>query len=145
MKMLETRKTPKCGTETQMSQRCWGTGTKRFARLRVATDLQFVSSTASAAEHNEASSAWVCVRDVKVPATQACPTLQPQGLEPARPLSMGFWQEHWSGLPSPPPGVFLTLGSNLGLPHGRQCLHHLSRLGSLAHSPRLALPQRPSL
>ena len=29
------------------------------------------------------------------------------------PLSMGFsQQEYWSGLPCPPPGVFLTQGSN---------------------------------
>ena len=32
------------------------------------------------------------------------------------PLSMGFSrQEHWSGLPCPPPGAFPTQGSNLCL------------------------------
>ena len=32
------------------------------------------------------------------------------------PLSIGFSrQEHWSGLPCPPPGIFLTQGSNLCL------------------------------
>ena len=42
--------------------------------------------------------------------------------------SMGFSrQEYGSGLPFPSPGIFLTQGSNLGLPHCRQvlyCLHH---------------------
>ena len=38
-----------------------------------------------------------CVRFIKTPWTAACQT----------PLSMGFpWQEHWSGLPYPPPGDF---------------------------------------
>ena len=37
------------------------------------------------------------------------------------PLSMGFSrQEHWSGLPFPPPGIFLTQGSN---PHLWHLLH----------------------
>ena len=32
------------------------------------------------------------------------------------PLSTGFpWQEYWSGLPRPPPGIFPTRGSNLHL------------------------------
>ena len=34
------------------------------------------------------------------------------------PLSMGFsWQEYWSGLPFPSPGIFLIQGSNLHLLH----------------------------
>ena len=34
------------------------------------------------------------------------------------PLSMGSpRQEYWSGLPFPPPGIFLTQGSNLCLLH----------------------------
>ena len=32
-------------------------------------------------------------------------------------------QEHWSGLPFPSPGIFLTQGSNLRLPHW-QILYH---------------------
>ena len=40
-------------------------------------------------------------------------------------------QEYWSGLPCPPPGVFLTQGSNPGLLHCRQTLYHLSHQGSL--------------
>ena len=42
------------------------------------------------------------------------------------PPSMGFSrQEYWSGLPSP--GDLPDPGSNLGLPHCRQPLYHLSR------------------
>ena len=50
--------------------------------------------------------AWVCVLSlVRVFAT-------PQSIALEAPLSMGFsWQEHWSGLPFPPPGI-LTQGSN---------------------------------
>ena len=47
------------------------------------------------------------------------------------PLSMGFSrQEYWSGLPCPPPGIFLTQGSNL-------CLQHLLhwQAGSLSLTP----------
>ena len=34
------------------------------------------------------------------------------------PLSMGFSRlEYWSGLPCPPPGIFLTQGLNLHLSH----------------------------
>ena len=44
-------------------------------------------------------------------------------------LSMGFSrQEHWSGLPFPPPGD--RTHSCLRLPHCRQILHPLSHLGS---------------
>ena len=43
------------------------------------------------------------------------------------PLSMGFSrQEHWSGLPFPSPGVFLTQGLNQSLLHSRQVLYHRS-------------------
>ena len=65
---------------------------------------------------------------------KSCQTLlQPHGLYAARqaPLSMGFpRQEHWSGLPFPSPGIFLTQGLNLGLQHCRQILYHLSHQGS---------------
>ena len=47
------------------------------------------------------------------------------------PLSIGFpRQAHWNGLPLPSPGIFLTQGSNLGLLHCMQMLHHLSPQGS---------------
>ena len=37
---------------------------------------------------------------------------------------MGFsWQEYWSGLPCPSPGIFLTQGSNLCLMQCRQILY----------------------
>ena len=39
------------------------------------------------------------------------------------PPSMGFYrQEYWRGLPFLLQGIFLTQGSNLGLPHSRQML-----------------------
>ena len=39
------------------------------------------------------------------------------------PPSMGFSrQDYWSGLPFPSPGIFLTQGSNPGLPHWKQKL-----------------------
>ena len=48
------------------------------------------------------------------------------------PLSMGFpRQEHWSGLPFPPPGVFRTQGSNLDLLQCRWIFYHLSHCGFL--------------
>ena len=51
------------------------------------------------------------------------------------PLSMGFSrQEHWSGLPFPPPGDLLTQGSNPGLLCCRKILYCLSHQGSLYHS-----------
>ena len=47
------------------------------------------------------------------------------------PPSMGFSrQECWSGLPFPSPGDLPNQGSNLGLPHCRQTLYHLSHQGS---------------
>ena len=52
------------------------------------------------------------------------------------PLSMGFSrEEHWSGLPFPLQGIFLTPGSNMGLLHCRQMIYHLSHLGSLKTLP----------
>ena len=47
------------------------------------------------------------------------------------PLSMEFSrQEYWSGCHFLFQGIFPTQGSNLGLPHGRQILYHLSHQGS---------------
>ena len=40
-------------------------------------------------------------------------------------------QEYWSGLPFPSPGDLPDPGIELGLPHCRQTLYHLSHLGSL--------------
>ena len=43
------------------------------------------------------------------------------------PPSMEFsMQAYWSGLPFPSPGDLPTQGSNLGLPHCRQALYHLT-------------------
>ena len=47
------------------------------------------------------------------------------------PPSMGFFQARvleWVAIFSR--GIFPTQGSNLGLPHGRQTLYHLSHQGS---------------
>ena len=61
--------------------------------------------------------------------------------------SMGFSrQEYWSGVPLPSPlgchfllqGIFLTQGSNLGLPHCRQVLYPLSHEGSPTFKQGLA-------
>ena len=58
----------------------------------------------------------------KVP--QSCPTLcDPCTVAYQAPLSMGFSrQEYWSGLLFLLQGIFLTQGSNPGLPHCRQIL-----------------------
>ena len=54
------------------------------------------------------------------------------------PLSMGFFrQEYWSGLPFPPPGIFLTQRLNQSLPqllHCRQTLSWLSHLSTTVSS-----------
>ena len=39
-------------------------------------------------------------------------------------------QEHWSGLPCPPPGDLPNPGTNLSLPHCRQILYHMTHQGS---------------
>ena len=52
-------------------------------------------------------------------------------------------QEYWSRMPCPSPGIFLTQGSNPGLPHCRQILYHLSYSGILVNgqsqNPNLGL------
>ena len=68
-----------------------------------------------------------------VKSLQSCLTLcDPYRLWPARLLCpWGFSrQEHWSGLPFPPPGISPTHGLNTGLPHCRQILYRLSHQGS---------------
>ena len=48
------------------------------------------------------------------------------------PQSMEFSrQEYWSGLPFPSPGDLPNPGIELGLPHCRQTLYHLSHQGRL--------------
>ena len=52
------------------------------------------------------------------PETSCVRPCDPMDYTHQAPLSMGFFrQEHWSGLPFPPPGVLLTQGSNLPLLH----------------------------
>ena len=54
------------------------------------------------------------------------------------PTSMGFSrQEYWSGLSSPSPGIFPTLGLNPGLLHCGQMLYRLSHQGSPFHGKRI--------
>ena len=68
---------------------------------------------------------------------QSYPTLQPSWtIIHQAPLSMGFFRhKYWSGLPSPPPGDFLTQGSN-------PCLYLLHwQVGSLPLAP----PGKPSV
>ena len=56
----------------------------------------------------------------------------PQTVAYQAPLSMGFSrQEYWSGLPFLLQGIFLTQGSNPGLPHCRQTLYCLSHQGKV--------------
>ena len=51
------------------------------------------------------------------------------------PPSMGFYrQQYWNGLPFPFQGIFPTQGLNLGLPHCRKMLYHLSHQGSQINS-----------
>ena len=58
------------------------------------------------------------------------------------PLSVGFSrQEYWSGLPFPSPGIFLTQGSNPGLPHCRQMLYCLSHRASSSMTQVQSLDQ----
>ena len=68
-------------------------------------------------------------------------SLQPRGLYSLPgPLSMGWsWQEYWSRLPFPLPGIFLTQGSNLHLLHWQVNSlprHHLG--SSLVAAPGLS-------
>ena len=54
-------------------------------------------------------------------------SLQPWTVACQAPLSVEFFrQEYWRGLPSSLQGIFLTQGSNPGLPHCRQILYQLS-------------------
>ena len=58
--------------------------------------------------------------------TQSCPTLcNPMDCSPPAPLSMARILDHFLLQ-----GIFLTQGLNLGLPHCRQILYHLSHEGS---------------
>ena len=60
-------------------------------------------------------------------ATQSCLFVTPWTGACQAPLSVGFSrQEHWSGLPCPPPG---DLTAPPGFPHCRWILYHLSHQG----------------
>ena len=81
--------------------------------------------------------------DKKVKVAQLCPTLcDPMDCSP--PGSSGHpgfsRQEHWSGLPCPPPGIFPTQGLNPGLPHCRWILYLLCHKGSLRILEWVAYP-----
>ena len=67
------------------------------------------------------------------PKPLSCPTLcDPVDCSPPGSSIHEFSrQEYCSGLPFPPPGIFLTQGSNPGLPYCRQVLYCLSHQGSL--------------
>ena len=70
------------------------------------------------------------VRESEV--AQLCPTLcDPIDCKAYNtPLSMGFSrQEYWSGLPFSSPEDLPNPATNLGLPHCRQMLYHLSHQG----------------
>ena len=55
---------------------------------------------------------------------------------PQAPLSMGFSRKkYWRGLPFPPPGDLPNPGIELGLPHCRHILYHLSQQGSHKYPP----------
>ena len=69
---------------------------------------------------NHFSHAWLFA----APRTAARQLLHPWG--PSR-------QEHWSGLPCPPPGDLSTQGSNPGLWRRGQILYRLSHQGSPPH------------
>ena len=76
----------------------------------------------------------ICESERKWSCSLVSDSLRPRGLNVAHqaPPSMGFSrQEYWSGLPVPSPGIFLTQGSNPGLPHCRRMLYPLSHQGSL--------------
>jgi len=74
---------------------------------------------------------------------QSCPTLcHPMNYSPPGSSAHGiFRQEYWSGLPCPPPGIFLTQGLNPSLLHCRQILYCLSHQGSLFLLQGIFLPQ----
>ena len=74
---------------------------------------------------------------LKLLVPQLRPTLRPHGLTSAHQAlrSMGFSrQDHWSGCHSFLQEIFPTQGLNLGLPHCRQILYHLSHLQQLPTS-----------
>ena len=62
-------------------------------------------------------------------------SLRPHNLQLTRLLCpWGFSrQEYWNGLPCLPSGIFPTQWSNLGLPHCRRILYHLSHQESLIY------------
>ena len=74
---------------------------------------------------------------MEVSVAQFCPTLgDPMDcIAHQAPLSMGFpSHEYWSGLSFPTAEDLSDQGSNPGLLHCRQILHHLGHQGSLSLS-----------
>ena len=66
--------------------------------------------------HGVVSIHFVIVIVVRAHSLQCLTLCDPWTTAHQGPLSMGFSrQESWSGLPRPPPGIFLTLGQNLHL------------------------------
>ena len=76
---------------------------------------------------------WVCKKEKSGSVAQSCPTLcDPIGCSPPGFSVHGILQARileWVAI-SFSRGIFPTQGSNPGLPHCRQILHHLSHQGS---------------
>ena len=87
------------------------------------------------------SNVHAALQNVRGSVCSVCPVVSdsvtPQTVTHPPPLSMGFSrQEHWSGSPFPPPGIFPTQGSNPGL---LRLLHQ--QVGSFITEP----PGKPTL
>ena len=82
-----------------------------------------------------------CVSESESEVVQSCPTLRLRGLLPTRLLRRQSTDKSTGvGCPFILQGIFLTQGSNLGLPHCRQTLYHLSHREAqcsnvLVHAP----------
>ena len=67
--------------------------------------------------------------------TQSCLTFgYPMDCSPPGSSVEFSWQEYWSGLPFPSPGIFLTQRLNPGLLHCRWILYRLSHQGFVTYS-----------
>ena len=93
----------------------------------ILTEAAEVEATPEEWEHGSSDIVYVLSRLVM------SDSLEPHGLQPARLICP--WgvsrQEYWSGLPCPPPGIFLIQGSNPGFLHCRWILfYQLSHQGS---------------
>ena len=96
-----------------------------FSRLEMSVQITWLFPPFLSVGHKVLASALLLV-------TQVCPTQRPRGLQPARLLcpwnSPG--QKTGVGCCSFLQGIFLTLGSNLGLLNCRWILYHLRPQGS---------------